>query len=219
MQLDLTTPPTDKLWLGLTGGIGAGKSTVTKLLAQFGAHIVDADVIAREVVRDLQTLNELVACFGTHILNDSQPATLNRAALAEIVFNDPKKLAQLNAITHPKIQQTALRQLRNVPSGGVGIYDAAILLDNGKPSYLDAVIVVEAQPETRLERLTAQRGMSIADAKARIANQLSDSQRAQYADYNIENSGSLADLTAQVQQLWRVIQQHPKLQDQYQTAP
>lgn len=212
-------PSDNKLWLGLTGGIGAGKSTVTNMLAKMGAHIIDADLIAREIVTTPEMLEKLAQTFGKQIITNTQPPSLNRFALAEIVFTDKLKLAELNALTHPEIQNIALEKLKEIPSGEVGIYDAAILLDDGKPSYLDGIIVVEANLQTRLNRLTQQRGMSVEDAKARVANQLSDSQRAQYADYTIDNSGSLEQLTAQVQQLWRVIQQHPKLQGQYRKEP
>lgn len=217
----MTEPHPNSLWIGLTGGIGSGKSTVTKLLAAYGATIADADLIAREIVANPETLAEIKSTFGDTVINidSSGTETLNRAALAQIVFNDSDKLTQLNQITHPKITETALGILKTVATGKIGVYDAAILLDHGRPRHLDLIIVVTAPTSERIQRLVTYRGMNAADAKARIANQITDQQRAQYADYLIENDTNLEDLTTKVQQLWHVIQQHPKLHGHYQTEP
>ncbi|MCS4484300.1 dephospho-CoA kinase [Gleimia sp. 6138-11-ORH1] len=205
--------PADKVWVGLTGGIGAGKSTVSQMLAKAGAHIVDADVLARYVATHQPVLEELAEHFGPKILTDTTPPLLMRSTLADIVFHDDEKLEELNQIMHPKIAEAALEELNKVPAGEVGVYDAAILVDEGRPSYLDLVVVVVADELTRIERLVNDRQMTIADAKARVANQITDEQRALHADYVIDNSGSLSELKQQVQQLWEAIQQHPKLRD------
>ncbi|WP_040312801.1 dephospho-CoA kinase [Gleimia coleocanis] len=209
------------LWVGLTGGIGSGKSTVTKLLAQYGATIADADLIARAIVSRPTVLTDIAQIFGTDVVIKTATGkpTLNRAKLASIVFNDPQQLAKLNALTHPRIAQTALEILKTVEPGKVGVYDAAILLDYGRPTCLDIIVVVTAPTEVRIKRLVETRGMELKDAKARIANQITDQQRAQHADYIIDNSSDLTALTASVQQLWHAIQQHPKLQDHSQMEP
>ena len=189
--------------IGLTGGIGSGKSTVAALLAAHGAVVVDADEIARDVVEPgTPGLVAVVAEFGPDVLSES--GTLDRARLAQIVFNDPAALQRLNEIVHPLVGAESQRLISDAPAGAVLVYDVPLLVENGLQSGFDSVVVVEAPENVRLERLTA-RGVDPQDAVRRMANQASGEQRAAVADYVIDNSGALPDLAAQVERVWVAI--------------
>lgn len=191
--------------IGLTGGIGAGKSVVAARLAELGAIVVDADQLARDVVRPGQpALAEVVARFGAQVLDPS--GGLDRAGLARIVFADPDALAALNAIMHPRIAQAAAGRMRRAAEEGaaVVVYDMPLLVENGLAGEYDAVVVVTAQPQVRLGRLVG-RGMSRTDAIARMANQASERQRLAVADHVIDNSGPLPATLEQVDRLWPVL--------------
>lgn len=179
------------LILGLTGGIGSGKSAVTSVLEQCGCTVADADIIARQIVEPgTAALRQIHVRFGRQVIQDGG---LNRAELARIVFSDPQALADLNAITHPRIRARAAQILAETPPGGVGIYDAAVLLEAGMASMVDGLIVVTAPPRQRVLRLV-ERGMSKEQALERMGNQMSDSERLRQADIHIDNGGSLSDL-------------------------
>jgi dephospho-CoA kinase len=191
------------LALGLTGGIGSGKSSVDALLARHGAVVIDADLVAREVVvPGGPAYGPLVARFGTGVL--SPDGTLDRPALAAIVFNDAAALADLNAITHPPIIALVGERLRELDgSDAVGVVSNALLTAAHRELYaLDAVVVVDCPTELAIERLVSLRGMSPEDARARVAAQVSRQERLGLADFVVDNSGSYEDLVAKVDELW-----------------
>ncbi len=188
--------------VGLTGGIGSGKSTVSALLAQKGAVVIDADAIAREIVEPGEpALDEVVRAFGAAVL--SADGSLNRAALAAIVFADADALVTLNSITHPRIAARSSELISAAPADAVIVYDMPLLVEQGGDALLgwDVVVVVDAPDDVRLARLV-QRGMDEEDARARMAAQTSREERLSAADWLIDNSGDLSALTAQVEGLW-----------------
>ena len=189
--------------IALTGGIGAGKSTVSRLLAEHGAVIVDSDALAREVVEPgTEGLAEIVEVFGQEVLHAD--GTLDRPALGKIVFTDPALLQRLNAITHPRIQEKSARLIASAEASGapVLIHDIPLLVENGLPeAFGDGVIVVEAPAELRLARLE-ERGLPRDQAEERMKAQASDEERRAAATYLIDNSGSLEGLREQVDEVW-----------------
>lgn len=197
----LRVPRGDRaLRVGLTGGIGSGKSTVAHLLAVRGAHVVDADVIAREVVEPGQPgLTEIVAVFGTAIL--AADGALDRRALAERVFHDPAARSVLEAILLPRIAQTAAWRMEAARAGGVAVYDVPLLVEGGMEDLFDCVLVVEAPRAMRLARLR-ERGLSRNEAESRMAGQASDQERRRAADILLPNNGSRQDLAGRVDWLW-----------------
>lgn len=189
------------LRVGLTGGIGAGKSEVSRRLVAKGAVLIDGDAIAREVVRPgTPGLAAIVAEFGADVLLPD--GTLDRPKLGRIVFNDPEQLAKLNAITHPLIGRRSQELFESAPEDGIVVYDMPLLVENNLGSLHDAVIVVDVPVEVQLERLVKLRGMTEDDARSRIAAQATREQRHAVADYLVDNTGSLADLDARVDEIW-----------------
>ena len=191
--------------IGLTGGIGAGKSAVSVRFAHHGAVIVDADTIAREVVEPgTPGLSAITAEFGRDIL--SADGTLDRAALAKIVFSDPERRAALERIVHPLVALRSGQIIAAAPPQAVVVYDVPLLAElvvkgQRTTDEYDHVVVVEAPVETRIPRLVA-RGLPDWDAEARIASQCTDEERRAIADHVIVNDGTLAELDAQVDALW-----------------
>jgi dephospho-CoA kinase len=194
------------LRVGLTGGIGAGKSEVSRRLAELGAVVIDADKGAREVVEPgTPGLAQIVAAFGEGVL--LADGALDRAGLAAIVFADPDKLATLNSITHPLIHQWVQDRedtaLRDGGPGTVIVHDVPLLAEGLRTSAgFDVVIVVDVPAELQIERLTTQRGMAADQAAARMAAQAAREQRLEIADVVIDNSGTLADLDERVAEVW-----------------
>jgi len=189
--------------VGLTGGVGAGKSTVAKLLAEHGAVIIDADAIAREVVQPgTPGLAAVVEAFGPDIVGPD--GALDRAKLASIVFADEAQRGRLNAIVHPLVGERTAELMRAAPEGAVVVYDVPLLVEGGLAEGFDFVLVVEASVPTRLARL-ADRGMPEDDARNRIAAQASDEQRRAVADAVVRNDGTRDDLRAQVEDVWQRI--------------
>lgn len=189
------------LRVGLTGGIGSGKSEVSRRLAERGAVVIDADKIAREVVEPgTEGLARVVAAFGDEILRED--GSLNRERLGSIVFADPDKLATLNGIVHPLVGERVAELQKSAPDGAVVVYDVPLLAENKLAPMYEVVIVVDASDEIRVERLTKVRGMSEPDARARIAAQATREERLAVADIVIPNEGSLDDLEARVEQVW-----------------
>ena len=188
------------LRIGLTGGIGSGKSTVSALLAARGAVIIDADRIAREVVEPgTPGLARIVEAFGDGVL--AVDGSLDRAALAAVVFADPDARRRLDGIVHPLVRARATELAAAAPPDSVVVNDVPLLVETGQASSYDLVLVVEADPATRVSRLV-QRGLTAEDARARIAAQASDGQRRAVADVVLDNSGTPEQLAEQVDRFW-----------------
>jgi dephospho-CoA kinase len=188
------------LRIGLTGGIGSGKSTVSALLAERGAVVVDADKIAREVVAPgTPGLAQVVDAFGNAVL--APDGSLDRPALAAIVFSDPEARARLDGIVHPLVRARAGELAAAAPEGSVVVNDVPLLVETGQAGSYDLVLVVEADPATRVERLV-RRGLTADDARARIASQATDEQRRAVADVVLDNSGTQEQLAEQVDRFW-----------------
>ncbi|MDA5282174.1 dephospho-CoA kinase [Streptomyces sp. NPDC054904] len=189
------------LKVGLTGGIGAGKSEVSRLLAEYGAVVVDADRIAREVVEPgTPGLAAVVEAFGESVLTAA--GELDRPALGAIVFGDPDKLRTLNAIVHPLVGARSAELEGAAGPDAIVVHDVPLLAENGLAPLYDLVVVVDASPETQLARLTARRGMTEEDARARMAAQATREQRLAVATLVIDNDGPLEALEPQVRTVW-----------------
>ncbi|MEV6328105.1 dephospho-CoA kinase [Streptomyces sp. NPDC051909] len=194
------------LKVGLTGGIGAGKSEVSRLLVSYGAVLIDADRIAREVVEPgTPGLAAVVAEFGEGILTPE--GTLDRPGLGAIVFGDPERLAALNAIVHPLVGARSAELEGRAGPDDVVIHDVPLLTENGLAPLYDLVVVVDAAPETQLERLVRLRGMTEDEARARMSAQATRAQRWAVADLVIDNDGPLEALEPQVRKVWEELRQ------------
>jgi dephospho-CoA kinase len=188
------------LRIGLTGGIGSGKSTVAGLLAARGARIVDADRIAREVVEPgTPGLEAVAAAFGPGVLTPD--GALDRPALAAVVFADAEARRRLDGIVHPLVRARAAEVVAAAPPDAVVVQDVPLLVETGQAGSYDLVLVVEADLDTRVRRLVG-RGVSEEDARARIAAQATDDQRRAVADVVLDNSGTVEELEAQVERFW-----------------
>ncbi len=191
--------------IGLTGGIGSGKSTVAAVLRSLGAVVIDADLIARSVVEPgMPALASLVEEFGPSILDAD--GALIRPRLAELAFVSDERRKVLEGITHPAIAHEFLRQLEAAPEGGVVIHDVPLLVESTRGYSYGGVIVVEAPVSLRLERLEA-RGVSREDAQRRIDLQASDEDRRAVATWVLDNAGEMAALRTQIEAIWPAIQQ------------
>jgi dephospho-CoA kinase len=187
--------------IGLTGGIGSGKSTVAKRLAELGAVVIDADALAREALaRGAVGFERVVARFGAEILTPN--GEVDRAALGKLVFGDDQALADLNGIVHPLVAERTAALMAEAGEDDVVVYDVPLLVENGLQDGFDAVVVVQAPEPIRLERLV-QRGLPEQDAKARMARQASDEQRREVATVLLDNAGDRSALIAQVDSMWR----------------
>jgi dephospho-CoA kinase len=188
------------LRIGLTGGIGSGKSTVSRLLEQRGAVLVDADAIAREVVAPgTPGLAAVVDAFGDGVV--APDGSLDRPALAAVVFADPEARKRLDAIVHPLVRTRATEVAAAAPADAVVVNDVPLLVETGQAGSYDLVLVVEADPGTRVARLV-QRGLTAEDARARMAAQATDEQRRAVADVVLDNSGTPEELEEQVDRFW-----------------
>jgi dephospho-CoA kinase len=188
------------LRIGLTGGIGSGKSTVSALLAARGAVVIDADRIAREVVEPGSPgLAAVVDAFGHEVLRDD--GSLDRQALAAVVFAAPEARRKLDGIVHPLVRARSAELAAAVPDDAVVVHDVPLLVETGQAGSYDVVLVVQADPEVRVRRLV-QRGLSEDDARARIAAQATDEQRRAVADVVLDNDGTEEELAAQVDRFW-----------------
>ncbi len=189
------------LQVGLTGGIGSGKSTVAARLVERGAVLVDADRVAREVVEPgTDGLAEVVAAFGDGVLGAD--GGLDRPALAAVVFSDDGARQRLNAIVHPRVRTRSQELLAAAPPDAVVVQDIPLLVEGGMAARFALVVVVHADAEERVSRLVGARGMPEDDARARIAAQAGDEARRAVADVWLDNSGAPADLVAAVDALW-----------------
>ncbi|MAG04574.1 MAG: dephospho-CoA kinase [Acidimicrobiaceae bacterium] len=190
--------------IGLTGGIGSGKSTVAAMLADRGAVVLDSDSLVRELqVPGTAVFEAIVAQWGERVVADD--GTLNRGELASIVFDDPAELELLNAIVHPA-HAIEMERRRSVYEGTdtVLVFDIPLLVEVGRGGF-DGVVVVDLDPETAIQRLAADRGLDEADARRRMANQASRAERLDRADFVLDNGGTKADLAAEVDRCWEWI--------------
>jgi dephospho-CoA kinase len=190
------------LLVGLTGGIGSGKSTVARLLEERGAVVIDADRLAREAVsKGSEPFDRVVEVFGSRIVGPD--GELDRAALAEDVFADPLRRANLESIVHPEVARVfADRVQEHRDTDRIVVYVTPLLAELGLAPAFDLVVVVTASPEARVRRVVTGRGLAEADVRSRMAAQSTDERRAEIADILIDNEGNLGDLDAQVGRLW-----------------
>ncbi|MEE9251785.1 MAG: dephospho-CoA kinase [Thermodesulfobacteriota bacterium] len=190
--------------IGLTGSLGAGKSTVARMFGVLGASVIDADQVARAVVAPrLPAWEDIIEEFGEEVLNCD--STLNRKRLAEIVFADPEKRERLNSITHPRIIEEITNMVERHRAEGteVLLIEAALIAEKGgMGGLISALIVVTADEESQINRVVIDRGLSREEALLRLRAQMSGEEKAARATYVIDNSGSLQDTARQVQELW-----------------
>jgi dephospho-CoA kinase len=193
------------LTVGLTGGIGSGKSAAAQRLAALGAVVIDSDTIAREVVAPgTDGLTAVVEAFGPEILRAD--GSLDREKLGAVVFADPQARAQLNTIVHPRVREQTAAQFAaagEADPAAIVVNDVPLLVEGGLQALYDVVIVVDVPVEIQVERLIAIRGMTESGARARITAQASREQRLAVADHVIDNRGSLDDLGREVDRVWQ----------------
>ncbi|HEY9564585.1 MAG TPA: dephospho-CoA kinase [Nocardioides sp.] len=183
--------------VGLTGGVASGKSTVSAILAELGAIVIDSDLLAREVVAPgSEGLAEIVEIFGTGVLDDD--GALDRPAMGAIVFADEAKRRQLEAVIHPRVGARALEIAAAAGTDDVVVHDIPLLVETGQEANFDAVIVVDVPEEVQVERMISNRQMTEADARARIAAQATREQRRAVATHLIDNTGTHEDLRHRV---------------------
>lgn len=194
------------LRLGLTGGIGAGKSEVSRLLASYGAVLIDSDRIAREVVEPgTPGLTAVAAEFGPEVL--TADGALDRSKLGGIVFGDPERLRALNAIVHPLVRARSAELEAAAGPDSIVVHDVPLLVENGMAALYDLVVVVDASPGTQLDRLVRQRGMAESEARRRMAAQATREERRAVADVVIDNDGPLEQLEPQVRTVWQELRE------------
>lgn len=190
------------LRVGLTGGIGSGKSEVSRRLATHGAVVVDADLLAREVVEPgTDGLAAVVAQLGPQVLGPD--GALDRVAVGRRVFGDDEARHRLEAVVHPLVRQRAAEIERRAADGAVVVHDIPLLVETGQQDDFDVVVVVDAPDDVRVERLVSVRGMDAAEARSRITAQASRERRLAAADEVVDNAGDLSALDAQVDALWQ----------------
>jgi dephospho-CoA kinase len=189
------------VYLGLSGGIGCGKSTVAKMLSDLGAVVIDADAIAKEVLEPGQIGYEnVIHKFGDGVLDTS--GNIDRKKLAELVFQDASQLSQLEDIVHPAVVARVAQIRESLPNTATVVYDTPLLVEKKLQNQFDRVLMVFADLDVRKQRLV-DRGLEIGDIEARLANQVSDEQRAAVADFVIVNNGSLQELRDNVTKVWQ----------------
>lgn len=187
--------------VGLTGGVASGKSTVSACLAELGAVVVDADLLARQVVAPgTDGLAEVVAEFGPGILGPD--GALDRPALGALVFADETRRRALEAIIHPRVRAAGAELERSAAPEDVVVHDIPLLVETGQAQAFDVVVVVDTPVEEQVRRMVEHRGMTEADARARVSAQATREQRLAAADVVIDNTGTLADLRRRVDEVW-----------------
>ena len=190
-----------RLRVGLTGGIGSGKSTVGRLLAERGAVVIDSDALAREVVAPgTAGLAEVVVAFGPDVV--TADGGLDRAAMAARVFADPEARRRLERIVHPRVRARAAEREAQAGADVIVVHDIPLLVETGQAAAFDVVIVVDASPQTQVQRLQADRAMPADEAQDRIAAQADRDERLAVADLVIGNDGTLDDLQKEVDRVW-----------------
>jgi dephospho-CoA kinase len=189
------------VYIGLSGGIGSGKSTVAKILSELGAVVIDADAIAKEVLETGQVGYEnVIHNFGDSVLDPT--GNIDRKKLAELVFQDETKLAKLESIVHPAVVSRVTQIRESLPDSAIVVYDTPLLIEKGLQDQFDTVLIVLADLESRRERLLS-RGLLLKDIDARIANQATDEQRKAVADVLIVNDGTMQELKENVTNVWQ----------------
>lgn len=182
------------LIIGLTGNIGCGKSSLSKIFMDKGIDVVDADIVSRQIFEDEELLQTVFEKFGPSIKNND--GSLNRKALGNIVFNDDEKLIELNNITHPRIKEKIFNQIRNLEEQGkpIVILDGALLVETGYLDDVDKLIVVTCDEEIQIERIKKRDNCTKLEALSRIKSQMSQVEKVKYADYTIDNSDTIEEL-------------------------
>ena len=192
------------LRVGLTGSIAVGKSYVSGVLVELGCRVVDADVLARRVVEPgAEGLRRIVEAFGEWVLRPD--GTLDRAAVSGVIFKDPAKRELINSLLHPLIiaeQDELLRRWELEDPRGVGVVDAALLIESGGHARFDRVVVVHCRPEVQLERLMLRNSLSREEAAARVAAQMPQEEKLRYADFKIDTSGSFEETRRQTEEVY-----------------
>lgn len=192
--------------VGLTGGVASGKSTVSAMLVALGAVVIDADLLARQVVaKGTEGLATVVGEFGAEVLDVD--GELDRPAMGDLVFNDEGARRRLEAIVHPLVFQRIMELESHAPSDAVVVHDIPLLAESGRAETFDAVVVVDAPVELRLHRMVTERGWSREEAESRIAAQIADDERLAVATHVIDNAGSREDLREQVVRLYAELHQ------------
>ena len=192
--------------LGLTGSIGCGKSSISNILRDNNINIIDADIISRKIFEDEKLLASVFEHFGDSIKNED--GSLNRKALVNIVFNDDEKLIALNNLTHPKIKENILKKVEEYKTQGKKIVaiDAALLIEDNYLPYIDKLILVTCKKDIQIKRIIARDNCTEKEAISRINSQMSQEDKAKFADYIIDNSGSFENLEQQVLEIISVLQ-------------
>jgi dephospho-CoA kinase len=199
------------LLIGLTGGIASGKTTVSNMFVKLGAHLIDADVIARDVVKpDKPAWKEIVSAFGESVLDDKKE--IIREKLAATIFNSPEKRKQLEAITHPRIideENRLINEIRKNNKSGIIILDAALLIEAGHHNRVDKLIVVYLNKNTQIKRLRKRDNLNSVDAEKRLDSQMSLDEKVNFANYVIDNGKSPDEVEKQVSQIYKkLIMEH-----------
>jgi dephospho-CoA kinase len=191
------------VYIGLSGGIGSGKSTVAKILADFGAVVIDADAIAKEVLEPGQVgFENVVHSFGDSVLDSS--GNIDRKSLAALVFQNPEQLSKLEGIVHPAVVARVAQIRESLPETAIVVYDTPLLVEKQMQNQFDKVLIVIADLDIRKERLVG-RGLETSDIEARFANQADDAERTAVADFVITNNGSIQELRDCVTKVWQQI--------------
>jgi dephospho-CoA kinase len=191
------------LRVGLTGGIGTGKSTVGTMFVELGCHLIDADHVTHQLFRPGEPVyRAVVQAFGEHILASDR--TINRKVLGEIVFNDPEARTRLNGLVHPAViqhQRDWLKEMEAKDPGGVSIVDAALMIEVGTYRNYDKLVVVTCNPEVQKQRLRARSALSEEQIEARIRSQMPLEEKVKYADFVIDNSGGFSSTRTRVEEV------------------
>lgn len=196
------------LILGLTGNIGCGKSSLSKILIQNNIDVIDADIISRNIFEDKELLNLVFENFGENIKN--LDGSLNRKALGNIVFNDDQKLVILNGLTHPKIKEKILNKINEIRNIGKSlvVIDAALLIEGGYLDILDKLIVITCKESIQISRIQLRDNLTKEQAISRMNSQMSQDEKIKYADYIIDNSGDTNNLKHKAEELIRYMKEN-----------
>lgn len=196
------------LILGLTGNIGCGKSSLSKILMQNNIEVIDADIISRNIFEDKELLNLVFENFGENIKN--LDGSLNRKALGNIVFNDDQKLVILNGLTHPKIKEKILNKINEIRNIGKSlvVIDAALLIEGGYLDILDKLIVITCKESIQISRIQLRDNLTKEQAISRMNSQMSQDEKIKYADYIIDNSGDTNNLKHKAEELIRYMKEN-----------